>query len=222
MSTQEEIDLAAEAGTAATGSTGADDVEDASIDAMKARVAEMEAEAAKLRQLQEQANNGMDGDAVTAMDEDKEEVDSRSVYVGNVDYGATPEEIQQHFQSCGTINRVTILCDKFSGHPKGYAYVEFSEPSLVSNAMAMNESLFRGRLIKVSSMVHATIINSICSTGYRQKNKCSRNDLSRPRKRQRKRQTVPRKRQRKRPWMVLEYLRMFPQVCRQLGRFVQI
>lgn len=36
-----------------------------------------------------------------------------------VDYGATPEEIQQHFQSCGTINRVTILCDKFSGHPKG-------------------------------------------------------------------------------------------------------
>lgn len=159
MSTQEEIDLAAEAGAAATGSSGADDVEDASIDAMKARVAEMEAEAAKLRQLQEQANNGMDGDAVTAMDEDKEEVDSRSVYVGNVDYGATPEEIQQHFQSCGTINRVTILCDKFSGHPKGYAYVEFSEPSLVSNAMAMNESLFRGRLIKVSSMVHDTIMS---------------------------------------------------------------
>lgn len=70
-----------------------------------------------------------------------------------VDYGATPEEIQQHFQSCGTINRVTILCDKFTGHPKGFAYVEFSDPSLVSNAMAMNESLFRGRLIKVSDSV---------------------------------------------------------------------
>lgn len=38
-----------------------------------------------------------------------------------VDYGATPEEIQGHFQACGTINRVTILCDKFTGHPKGYA-----------------------------------------------------------------------------------------------------
>lgn len=68
-----------------------------------------------------------------------------------VDYGATPEEIQQHFMSCGTINRVTILCDKFTGHPKGYAYVEFSDPSLVANAMAMNESLFRGRLIKVTA-----------------------------------------------------------------------
>lgn len=36
-----------------------------------------------------------------------------------VDYSATPEEIQGHFQSAGTINRVTILCDKFTGHPKG-------------------------------------------------------------------------------------------------------
>lgn len=36
-----------------------------------------------------------------------------------VDYSTTPEELQQHFHSCGTINRVTILCDKFTGHPKG-------------------------------------------------------------------------------------------------------
>lgn len=36
-----------------------------------------------------------------------------------VDYASTPEEIQAHFASCGTINRVTILCDKFTG-PKGY------------------------------------------------------------------------------------------------------
>lgn len=37
-----------------------------------------------------------------------------------VDYSGTPEEIQAHFQACGTINRVTIICDKFTGHPKGY------------------------------------------------------------------------------------------------------
>jgi polyadenylate-binding protein 2 len=36
-----------------------------------------------------------------------------------VDYGATPEELQAHFQAVGTINRITILCDKFTGHPKG-------------------------------------------------------------------------------------------------------
>lgn len=36
-----------------------------------------------------------------------------------VDYACTPEEVQQHFQACGTVNRVTILTDKF-GQPKGY------------------------------------------------------------------------------------------------------
>ena len=36
-----------------------------------------------------------------------------------VDYGATAEELEAHFHGCGSVNRVTILCDKFSGHPKG-------------------------------------------------------------------------------------------------------
>ena len=47
----------------------------------------------------------------------KEEADNRSVYVGQVDYSATPEELQLHFKDCGTVNRVTILTDKM-GNPK--------------------------------------------------------------------------------------------------------
>lgn len=67
-------------------------------------------------------------------------MDARSVYVGNVrsvrchvvyaasysivlssqvDYQSTAEELGQHFQACGPINRVTILCDKYTGSPKG-------------------------------------------------------------------------------------------------------
>merc|ERR1719348_2971452 len=34
------------------------------------------------------------------------------------------EKLEQHFHGCGSINRVTILCNKFDGHPKGFAYVE--------------------------------------------------------------------------------------------------
>jgi hypothetical protein len=45
--------------------------------------------------------------------------DEKSVFVGQVDYEATPEELQALFQSCGTINRVTILCNKHTGQPKG-------------------------------------------------------------------------------------------------------
>ncbi|XP_024089653.2 embryonic polyadenylate-binding protein 2 isoform X2 [Pongo abelii] len=51
--------------------------------------------------------------------EEKVEADHRSVYVGNVDYGGSAEELEAHFSRCGEVHRVTILCDKFSGHPKG-------------------------------------------------------------------------------------------------------
>ena len=44
---------------------------------------------------------------------------------------------------------MTILCNKFDGHPKGFAYVEFSDKDSVSTAMALDDSLFRGRQIKV-------------------------------------------------------------------------
>lgn len=114
------------------------------IAAMKKRVEEMEAEAAKLREMQASIDSQSEN-----LRENKEDIDARSIFVGNVDYGASPEEIQAHFQSCGSINRVTILLDKFTGHPKGYAYVEFSEPSLVTQALVLNDSQFRGRSIKV-------------------------------------------------------------------------
>ncbi|KPI43732.1 Polyadenylate-binding protein 2 [Cyphellophora attinorum] len=122
------------------------EVDEDEIAAMKRRVAEMESEAAKLREMQKDLEHGPG----EGMREDREDVDARSIFVGNVDYGATPEEIQSHFNTGpGTINRVTILLDKFTGHPKGFCYVEFSDPSLVAEALVLNESTFRGRVLKV-------------------------------------------------------------------------
>lgn len=118
--------------------------EEDEISAMKRRVAEMEEEAARLREMQESIDQQSHD-----LSDNKEDVDARSIFVGNVDYSASPEDIQAHFQSCGSINRVTILLDKFTGHPKGYAYVEFSEPSSVGPALVMNESFFHDRNLKV-------------------------------------------------------------------------
>merc|ERR1719247_3679586 len=99
----------------------------------------MEEEAEKLKKLTDvEAEEGDDG-----------EVDKRSIYVGNVDYGSTPEELQEHFKACGAINRITILVDKFTGSPKGFAYIEFSDEATVANAQLLNDSLFRGRQLKV-------------------------------------------------------------------------
>jgi len=77
------------------------------------------------------------------------EVDGRSVYVGNVDYSATADDLERHFHGCGSVNRVTILCDKYTGHPKGFAYIEFADKDSVETATALDESLFKGRQIRV-------------------------------------------------------------------------
>ncbi|XP_078005508.1 embryonic polyadenylate-binding protein 2 [Phascolarctos cinereus] len=80
---------------------------------------------------------------------EKLQADHRSVYVGNVDYSSTAEELESLFNCCGEINRVTILCDKYSGHPKGYAYIEFAYEDSVKTAMDLDETTFRGRIIRV-------------------------------------------------------------------------
>jgi len=81
----------------------------------------------------------------------QDEVDRRSVHVANVDYGSTPQELQEHFRSCGSINRITIMVDKFTGHPKGFAYIEFTETDSVSSALLLSDTVFRGRQLKVTA-----------------------------------------------------------------------
>lgn len=136
------------------------------LDAIRRRVKEIEDEAAKLRKMTAAVEKDMGMTSSTTSDAvmtnssinsdgtnsaaQNEAQDARSIYIGNVDYAATPEELHSHFQSCGTINRITILCDKFTGHPKGFAYIEFAEEASVKNAEALNESLFRNRLLKVT------------------------------------------------------------------------
>ncbi|NWU71614.1 PABP2 protein, partial [Pterocles burchelli] len=142
-------------------------VPDPELEAIKARVREMEKEDERLKELQLEAESRLIMSSEAGLlclhparalvsaglfpktTEEKMEVDQRSIYVGNVDYGGTAEELESHFNSCGQINRVTILCDKFSGHPKGYAYIEFEEKSSVKAAVELDESMFRGRVIKV-------------------------------------------------------------------------
>ncbi|NXH88766.1 PABP2 protein, partial [Edolisoma coerulescens] len=167
-------------------STEEPDVQDPELEAIKAKLREIEKEDERLKELQLEAENhlfmsseaGMGcpccpspgtplGHRVT-IGARKVEADQRSIYVGNVDYGGTAEELESHFNSCGHINRVTILCDKFSGHPKGYAYIEFEEQSSVKAAVELDESVFRGRVIKV--LPKRTNMPGISSTdrgGYR-------------------------------------------------------
>lgn len=76
--------------------------------------------------------------------------DGLSIYVGQVDYSSTPEELLTHFDPCGTVERVTIVCDTFTGRPKGFAYLEFQTELAVENAIKLDGSSFKGRTLKVT------------------------------------------------------------------------
>ena len=60
----------------------------------------------KLKAMQQDlAADGGEGE------EKKADTDEKSIYVGQVDYGATPEELQRHFQHCGgTCTRIHFIC----------------------------------------------------------------------------------------------------------------
>jgi len=137
------------------GSAAPEENEDISdINDISERIRQIEQEAQRIRELQNEYNSSASsGSGSPAMNvlssEERAAIDNRSVFVGNVDYSAKPDQLEEHFRGCGAIERVTILADKFSGHPKGFAYIEFTEAEGKQNALALNESLFLGRQIKV-------------------------------------------------------------------------
>lgn len=105
--------------------------EEEDLEKLQAEIARMEEEAARITKETEELEKKKDsnsasaaaataGDAATAAaGGDKPARDGCSIYVGQVDYSATPEELLSHFGACGTVERVTIVCDKFTGRPKG-------------------------------------------------------------------------------------------------------
>ncbi|KAK6199604.1 polyadenylate-binding protein 2 [Scheffersomyces amazonensis] len=112
----------------------------------------------RLEELDKQAQrlraelNSESGHPAPQTDEEKRDIDARSVYIGNVDYGATPYELREHFGTVGNVQRVTILMNRFTGQPKGFAYLEFADYDAVNKAVAtLDGSTFRERELKVTA-----------------------------------------------------------------------
>jgi polyadenylate-binding protein 2 len=120
------------------------------IEEMKKSLANIEAEAKQLEEMQLQVENAV-GNSGAQEVVDKGEVDSRSVFIGNVDFSTVQAELEAHFKACGAIERVTILSDKWTGQPKGFAYIEFLDKDSVANALELSDSVFKGRVLKVTA-----------------------------------------------------------------------
>ncbi|KAK4512014.1 uncharacterized protein ATC70_013256 [Mucor velutinosus] len=71
------------------------------------------------------------------------------VFVGNLPYTTTKEDLEKHFESAGGIKSVRLLTDKATGKPKGFAFMEFENSKDLNKALAFHHTFFKKRQINV-------------------------------------------------------------------------
>ncbi len=76
---------------------------------------------------------------------------SKKLYVGNLPFSATEDELRSLFEHHGTIASVNVIMDRETGRARGFAFVEMEEASAADEAMrALDGSEMGGRSLKVN------------------------------------------------------------------------
>ena len=81
-----------------------------------------------------------------------EDKNKNRLYIGNLDYGTSEEEISQAFADKGIeVKEVRIIKDKFSGRSKGFGFAEVDTAEKIQEAIsAMDGQDLKGRRLRVS------------------------------------------------------------------------
>ena len=59
----------------------------------------------------------------------------KKLYVGNLSYSMTNEELKELFAKIGTVESANVITDKFSGRSKGFGFVEMSSDEEAQKAI---------------------------------------------------------------------------------------
>ncbi|MFC1522460.1 RNA recognition motif domain-containing protein [Elusimicrobiota bacterium] len=59
----------------------------------------------------------------------------KRLYVGNLPYSTTEEELRTTFSSIGQVESVKLITDKFTGRSKGFGFVEMAEEAAAQEAI---------------------------------------------------------------------------------------
>lgn len=71
-----------------------------------------------------------------------------NIYVGNLSYEATEDDIRQAFEAHGEVSSVAIIKDKMTGRSRGFGFVEMPDKNAANAAIqALNLQEIRGRAI---------------------------------------------------------------------------
>jgi cold-inducible RNA-binding protein len=75
----------------------------------------------------------------------------KNIFVGNLDFNTSEEELRQMFQTYGQVDRVSIMTDRDTGRSRGFGFVEMSSSEDGEKAIAaLNGSQLGGRTLNVN------------------------------------------------------------------------
>ncbi len=73
------------------------------------------------------------------------------LYVGNLNFETTEDELKAFFAEVAAVSRVTVIRDKFTNRSRGFAFVELEDPAQASKAISeLNGRSLKGRSLKVN------------------------------------------------------------------------
>ena len=75
-----------------------------------------------------------------------------SVYIGNIPFQASENDIGDFFSQCGNVVGVRLVYDRETGRPRGFGFCEFDTESSMNNAIQqLNGADFNGRQLRVNA-----------------------------------------------------------------------
>ena len=75
----------------------------------------------------------------------------KRLYVGNVPFSATEDELRSAFAEHGSVASVDVIMDRETGRPRGFAFVEMDEAQAADAAIAaLDGKDFGGRPLRVN------------------------------------------------------------------------
>lgn len=75
---------------------------------------------------------------------------AKSIYVGNLPWSATEEQVQSLFAEYGPVVSVKLVSDRETGRARGFGFVEMDEPGATSAIEALDNANFGGRTLRVN------------------------------------------------------------------------
>jgi len=73
------------------------------------------------------------------------------IYVGNMNYDTTEEDLRQAFEAYGEVDSVSIITDRNTGRAKGFGFVEMTNDEEAKAAIeGLNETEMAGRTLNVN------------------------------------------------------------------------